>query len=267
MKRYIALDIGDVRIGVAKSDIMGIIASPLETINRKKVKSVKRIAEICKDNYANLIVVGIPKSLDGEDKTQAEKVREYIKKLKKEIENLEIIEVDERFSTVIADNILNDIEKKLKATNSNLVEKVEKTLETLKETEKELENLKQKLALFETKSVISGMEEINGVKVLIATFKDKSAEDLRTMIDTIKAENEKAIIVLASTQDKLAFAVGVTKTLTDKIKAGDLVKKLAEITGGKGGGRADFAQAGGKDEEKLLDAFKEVREIIENKLI
>ena len=164
-------------------------------------------------------------------------------------------------------NILNDIEKKLKATNSNLVEKVEKTLETLKETEKELENLKQKLALFETKSVISGMEEINGVKVLIATFKDKSAEDLRTMIDAIKAENEKAIIVLASTQDKLAFAVGVTKTLIDKIKAGDLVKKLAEITGGKGGGRADFAQAGGKDEEKLLDAFKEVRGIIESKLL
>ena len=164
-------------------------------------------------------------------------------------------------------DILKDIEKKLKATNSNLIEKVEKTLETLKDTEKELETLKQKLALFETKTAISGMEEIGGAKVLVAAFKDKSAEDLRTMIDTIKAENEKAIIVLASTQDKLAFAVGVTKTLTDKLKAGDLVKKLAEMTGGKGGGRPDFAQAGGKDKEKLLDAFKEVREIIENKLI
>ena len=163
-------------------------------------------------------------------------------------------------------NILKAIEKKLKATNLNLVEKVEKTLETLKDTEKELETLKQKLALFETKSAISDMEEIGGAKVLIATFKDKSTEDLRTMIDTIKDNNEKAIIVLASTQDKLSFAVGVTKTLTDKIKAGDLVKKLAEITGGKGGGRPDFAQAGGKDEEKLLDAFKEVREIIESKL-
>lgn len=164
-------------------------------------------------------------------------------------------------------DILKDIEKKLKATNSNLIEKVEKTLETLKDTEKELETLKQKLALFETKAAISGMEEIGGAKVLVAAFKDKSAEDLRTMIDTIKAENEKAIIVLASTQDKLAFAVGVTKTLTDKVKAGDLVKKLAEMTGGKGGGRPDFAQAGGKDKEKLLDAFKEIREIIENKLI
>ena len=164
-------------------------------------------------------------------------------------------------------DILKNIEQKLKATNSNLVEKVEKNLETLKDTEKELEILKQKLALFETKAAISGMEEIGGAKVLITAFKDKSTEDLRTMIDTIKDNNEKAIIVLASTQDKLAFAVGVTKTLTDKIKAGDLVKKLAEITGGKGGGRPDFAQAGGKDEGKLLDAFKEVREIIEAKLV
>ena len=80
MKRYIALDIGDVRIGVARSDIMGIIASPLETINRKKIKSVKRIAEICKENDTNLLVVGIPKSLNGEEKRQAEKVREYIEK-------------------------------------------------------------------------------------------------------------------------------------------------------------------------------------------
>ena len=82
-----------------------------------------------------------------------------------------------------------------------MVEKVEKNLETLKDTEKELEILKQKLALFETKAAISGMEEIGGAKVLIAAFKDKSTEDLRTMIDTIKDNNEKAIIVLASTQD------------------------------------------------------------------
>ncbi len=124
MKRYIALDIGDVRIGVAKSDIMGIIASPLETINRKKVKSVKRIAEICKENNTNSIVVGIPKSLDGIERRQAEKVRNYIEKLKKEIENLEIIEVDERFSTVSADNILNDLNKKGAIEKRKLVDKV-----------------------------------------------------------------------------------------------------------------------------------------------
>ena len=162
---------------------------------------------------------------------------------------------------------LKEIEKKLKASNTNVVEKVEKTLESLKETERELDSLRQKIALFETKAALSGMEEINGVKVLVAAFKDKTAEDLRTMIDTIKDSHEKAVVVLASTQDKLSFAVGVTKTLTDKIKAGDLVKQLAEMTGGKGGGRPDFAQAGGKDESKLLDAFKEIRATIETKLL
>jgi len=124
MKRYLALDIGDVRIGVARSDLMGIIATPLETINRKKVKSVKRIAELCKENNTTSIVIGIPKSLDGEEKRQAEKVREYIEKLKKEIENLEIIEIDERFSTVIADNILKDLNKNGAIEKRKVVDKV-----------------------------------------------------------------------------------------------------------------------------------------------
>ena len=124
MKRYLALDIGDVRIGVARSDLMGIIATPFETINRNKVKSVKRIAELCKENNTTSIVVGIPKSLDGEEKRQAEKVREYIEKLKKEIENLEIIEIDERFSTVIADNILKDLNKNGAIEKRKVVDKV-----------------------------------------------------------------------------------------------------------------------------------------------
>lgn len=82
-KKYISLDIGDVRIGVARSDMMGMLATPYEVINRKKVKSVKRIAEILEENNTKSLVVGIPKSLDGSEKRQAEKVREYIEKLKK----------------------------------------------------------------------------------------------------------------------------------------------------------------------------------------
>lgn len=123
-KKYIALDIGDVRIGVAKSDILGMLAIPLETIDRRKVKSVKRIVEICKENNTTSIVVGIPKSLDGTEKRQAEKVRAYIEKLKKEIENLEIIEIDERFTTVSADNILNDLNKKGAIEKRKVVDKV-----------------------------------------------------------------------------------------------------------------------------------------------
>lgn len=124
MKKYLALDVGDVRIGVAKSDVLGMIASPVEIIDRRKTKAVKRVAELCKEIGTNSLVVGIPKSLDGSEKRQAEKVREFIEKLKREIQNLEIFEVDERFSTVMADNILNDLNKKGALEKRKVVDKM-----------------------------------------------------------------------------------------------------------------------------------------------
>lgn len=123
-KKYIALDVGDVRIGVAKSDILGIVATPLEVINRKKVKSVQRIKELCEQENTKSLVVGIPKSLDGTEKRQAEKVREYIEKLKKNIEGLEIYEVDERLTTVSADKMLNEANKKGALEKRKVVDKI-----------------------------------------------------------------------------------------------------------------------------------------------
>ena len=123
-KKYISLDIGDVRIGVARSDIMGLVATPPEVIDRRKVKSVKRIAEILNENNTKSLVVGIPKSLDGTEKRQAEKVREYIEKLKKNIEGLEIFEVDERLTTVSADRMLTDGGKKGAIEKRKVVDKI-----------------------------------------------------------------------------------------------------------------------------------------------
>lgn len=123
-KKYIALDIGDVRIGVAKSDLLGIVATPLEVINRKKVKSVQRIKELCEQENTRSLVIGIPKSLDGTEKRQAEKVREYIEKLKKNIEGLEIYEVDERLTTVSADRMLNEANKKGALEKRKVVDKI-----------------------------------------------------------------------------------------------------------------------------------------------
>lgn len=123
-KKYISLDIGDVRIGVARSDIMGLVATPLEVIERKKVKSVKRIAEILNENNTKSLVVGIPKSLDGTEKRQAEKVREYLEKLKKNIEGLEIFEVDERLTTVSADRMLTEGGKKGALEKRKVVDKI-----------------------------------------------------------------------------------------------------------------------------------------------
>lgn len=107
-KKYLSLDVGDVRIGVAKSDIMGIIATPLEVIDRRKTKAVMRVKELCEEHDTKSIVIGIPKSLDGTEKRQAEKVREFMEKLNKKIDGLEFIEIDERLSTVSADKMLQN---------------------------------------------------------------------------------------------------------------------------------------------------------------
>jgi putative Holliday junction resolvase len=124
LKKYISLDIGDVRIGVAKSDITGIIATPLEVIDRKKTKAIKRIIEICENENTKSIVVGIPKSLDGTEKRQVEKVREFIKKIEENIPLVEIIEIDERFTTISADKMLNTMNKKGAIEKRKVVDKI-----------------------------------------------------------------------------------------------------------------------------------------------
>lgn len=124
LKRYLSLDVGDVRIGVAKSDLLGLVATPLEVIDRRKTKAVKRIAELCREENTKSLVIGIPKSLDGTEKRQAEKVREFIEKLVKSIEGLEIFEIDERLSTVSADKMLNETSLKGAKEKRKVVDKV-----------------------------------------------------------------------------------------------------------------------------------------------
>lgn len=123
-KRYLSLDVGDVRIGVAKSDLMGMVATPIEVIDRRKTKAVKRIAELCRQENTKSIVIGIPKSLDGTEKRQAEKVREFMEKLNKSIEGLEFFEIDERLSTVSADRMLNETNLRGAKEKRKVVDKV-----------------------------------------------------------------------------------------------------------------------------------------------
>ena len=124
MKKYLGLDVGDVRIGVAKSDILGILATPLEVINRNDTDPVKRIKELLQQENTNGLVVGIPKSLDGTVKRQVEKVNEFIEELKKNIDNLEIITVDERYTTVEAEHYLRNYSKKIPRERRKVVDMV-----------------------------------------------------------------------------------------------------------------------------------------------
>ena len=130
MKKFIGLDVGDVRIGVAKSDPLGILATALEVIDRnlvnpverikeilddegtKKIDPIARIKEILDDEGTKKIVVGMPKSLDGSKKRQVEKVEEFVEEMKKNIPNIEVFMVDERYTTTEAEHYLKNYSKK-----------------------------------------------------------------------------------------------------------------------------------------------------------
>lgn len=138
MKKFIGLDVGDVRIGVAKCDPLGILATALEVIDRNVTDPIKRIKEILSDEGTRKIVVGMPKSLDGTKNLQAEKVEKFISEMKEKIERIEVIAVDERYTTTEAEHYLKNYSKKNGKERRKVVDMVaasiilQKYLDTLK---------------------------------------------------------------------------------------------------------------------------------------
>ncbi|MGL5055544.1 MAG: alanine--tRNA ligase [Fusobacteriaceae bacterium] len=165
------------------------------------------------------------------------------------------------------EKIAKNSAKILKTDLENLESRVEATLEQLRNSNKEIEKLKAKLAAYDANSLFDSIETIGDVKVLVKNFKDKDVDYLREIVDKAKDKFESCIVVLGSDCEKAIFAVGVSKNLISKVKAGDLVKIAAQIAGGNGGGRPDFAQAGGKDGDKVCEALKAVKEKLAELLI
>ena len=138
MKKFIGLDVGDVRIGVAKCDPLGILATALEVIDRNVTDPIERIKEILSDEGTRKIVVGMPKSLDGTKNIQAEKVEKFISEMKEKIERIEVITVDERYTTTEAEHYLKNYSKKNGKDRRKVVDMVaasiilQKYLDTLK---------------------------------------------------------------------------------------------------------------------------------------
>ena len=161
---------------------------------------------------------------------------------------------------------IKNVADSLKTDVSKVEEKAEKTVEDLRIALKEIEELKSKIATFEAGNLFDEAEEINGIKVLVKGFTDKESDSLREIVDKAKDKLGSCVVVLGANNGKAIFTVGVTKDLTSKIKAGDLVKELAVIAGGNGGGRPDFAQAGGKDGSKVMEALESVKKSIREKL-
>lgn len=155
----------------------------------------------------------------------------------------------------------------LKADSNSLVEKIQQLQDKAKRTEKELQQLKDKLAAQAGSELVKQANKINGVNVVVQKLENVEVKSLRTMVDDLKHQLESAIVVFGTVADeKVNLIVGVTKDLSSKVNAGELVGAMAQQVGGKGGGRADMAMAGGSEPQNLDNALKFAEEWIQAKL-
>ncbi len=157
------------------------------------------------------------------------------------------------------DGQLANVQKLLRVDRDVVGDKVTQLLERMKALEKEVERLKAKLASSAGSDLASQAVEIDGIKVLAATLEGAEPKTLRDTVDQLKNKLGTAALVLASVVDnKVSLVAGVTQDSTKKVKAGELVNFVAKQVGGRGGGRADMAQAGGTRPEKLDAALRRV---------
>ncbi|MEZ7717555.1 alanine--tRNA ligase [Leptotrichia wadei] len=169
---------------------------------------------------------------------------------------------------------VNNLEEKLskvagmlKTDGKNVVDVVEKYIAEAKNIVKEYEQLQTKLVKYEINELLENVDEINGVKVLKTAFENKDVNELKEIVDRGKEKLQSGIIILGTNNGgKAIFVVGVTKDLISKVKAGEIVKVAAQVAGGNGGGRPDFAQAGGKDGNAVKEAVDKAFEFVNEKL-
>ena len=152
----------------------------------------------------------------------------------------------------------------LKASPRELSEKVERLLEQRKEQAREIEQWKRKLVSGGSRDLASEAKKLDGLHVLGATVDVDDPKALREMADQLRDKLAPAVIALGGkSQDGRALLVcTVSKELVGRYRAGDIIKELAAMVGGGGGGRPDFAQAGGSDASKLEQAMARVYELV-----
>jgi len=147
----------------------------------------------------------------------------------------------------------------LKVAPGAVDERIEQILERTRALEKEVDDLKAQIAMASGDELARQATEVNGVKVLAASIDGTDAQALRSTVDRLKEQLGTSVVVIASTDaGKVRIAAGVSEDLTTRIQAGNLVNSVAQQVGGKGGGRADFAQAGGTQPENLEKALSSV---------
>lgn len=162
---------------------------------------------------------------------------------------------------------LQDIAQLLKGDSQNLSDKVRSVLDRSRQLEKELQQLKEQQAAQESAGLANSAVDIKGVKLLVSELTNVEPKMLRTMVDDLKNQLGSTIVVLATVADgKVSLIAGVSKDVTDRVKAGELIGMVAQQVGGKGGGRPDMAQAGGTDAQALPAALASIESWVAAKL-
>ena len=162
-------------------------------------------------------------------------------------------------------NLLKDIASTLKCSEKDIINKLQTQLTELKDKEKEIVLLKGKLASSSVDEILDNIKDVKGVKVICGTVKDIDGDALRDLADKLRDKLVDGVVVLGSSaNDKVQFVAMASKSAIDKgIHCGKIIKEVAKIAGGGGGGRPDMAQAGGKLPEKLNEAIDNAYSIIE----
>ena len=156
----------------------------------------------------------------------------------------------------------------LQTAPDKITERLEQLLADYKEKDKTIESLKAKLLSKKSENFLSGVREIDGIKILARELEAESQKELRESADKIKDKLGSGIILLgAKNEGKVMLICMVTKDLAGRFKAGEIIKHLSGIVGGKGGGRPDMAQGGGSRPEKMAEALEAVYDLIEQEMI
>lgn len=184
------------------------------------------------------------------------------------VRRIEAVTGEGAITTVHADSDrLSEVAHLLKGDSNNLADKVRSVLERTRQLEKELQQLKEQAAAQESANLSSKAIDVNGVKLLVSELSGVEPKMLRTMVDDLKNQLGSTIIVLATvTEGKVSLIAGVSKDVTDRVKAGELIGMVAQQVGGKGGGRPGMAQAGGTDAAALPAALASVKGWVSAKL-
>jgi alanyl-tRNA synthetase len=167
-----------------------------------------------------------------------------------------------------SEDLLRHVAGLVRGTREDVVQRVQEGQEQVRALEKQLRALKDRLASGQGTDLAAGAADVGGVKVVATTVEGADTAALRNAVDQLKQRLKSAVVVLASVADgnKVTLVAGVTADLTDRIKAGEIVGSTAARIGGKGGGRADFAQAGGNDPAALPAALAAVKAFVQAKM-